>query len=227
MHVAFVCFPVRGIYGGGFRRLVALKALLLESEKVRDPVRPLCHRDLLVGGRGVFEVCDGLMVVVEDVDGGLGGRGPGLSGPSSQALAPSGRRTGARGLLAGRWALWWAWWGKALVPFRGDFPGILGALVGLVRGVGALNELSAADLQGVALCLVRGAGLVELGLAVPLHTNLHPPVWAFALEAVLDRALTPDPVDRVAVLEGLLDSCAWSELRVCFGLWRCLWWQGR
>ena len=49
----------RGIYGGGFRKVVALKALLLEAEKVGDPVRPLCHLQLLEGGGGVFVVCDG------------------------------------------------------------------------------------------------------------------------------------------------------------------------
>ena len=39
MPVAFVCFLVRGIYGGGRWSIVTLKALLLEGEKVGDPVR--------------------------------------------------------------------------------------------------------------------------------------------------------------------------------------------
>ena len=78
MPVAFACFLVCGINGGGLRRVVALKALLLESEKLGDPVRPRCHRELLEGGSGALGVCDGWVIEVEEVDGGLGGRGPGL-----------------------------------------------------------------------------------------------------------------------------------------------------
>ena len=54
------------------------------------------------------------------------------------------------------------------------------------------------------------AALVELLLAIPGHPNLQPTVWARILEAVLDRALPPDPVARVVVAEGLLDSPALS-----------------
>ena len=58
----------------------------------------------------------------------------------------------------------------------------------------------------MALWLVRGAvALVNYLLAVPLHPDLHPTVWIRVLEAVLDRALTPDPVVRVVVAERLLD----------------------
>ena len=45
---------------------------------VTDPVCTLCHREFLEGGGGILGVCDGRMVVVEAVDSGLGGRGPGL-----------------------------------------------------------------------------------------------------------------------------------------------------
>ena len=50
---------------------------------------------------GVLGVCDGRVVEVEEVDGGLGGGGPGLWRLVLSALAPSGRGTGARGLFAG------------------------------------------------------------------------------------------------------------------------------
>ena len=65
MPVAFVCFMVRGIYEGAFRGVVALKALLLESERVGAPVRNLCHRYFLEGGGGVLGVCDDWLVEVK------------------------------------------------------------------------------------------------------------------------------------------------------------------
>ena len=79
--MAFLCPLVRGIYGGGFRMVIALKALLPEDERVGNTVRPMCHRELLEGGGGVLGVCDGQLV-----DGSLGVRGPRLWGPSSPAL---------------------------------------------------------------------------------------------------------------------------------------------
>ena len=103
--VAFVRFPVRGIYGGGFWEVVALLALFLEGEEVGNPPRPLCHRELLEGGCGILGVCDGRVVEVGEVDGGLGGGGPGLWRLVPSALAPSGRGTGGRGPFAGWWAL--------------------------------------------------------------------------------------------------------------------------
>ena len=57
--VAFVCFLVRGIHGGGFEGVVALKALIPEREEVGYPVRTLCHRDLLECGVSVLGICDG------------------------------------------------------------------------------------------------------------------------------------------------------------------------
>ena len=68
--------------------------------------------------------------------------------------------------------------------------------------------MGAVELQGFALCLVRGAGLVKLGFAVPLHPEFHPTVWALPFEVVLDRALAPDPVAHVVVAVWLLDSRA-------------------
>ena len=70
-----------------------------------NPPRPLCHRELLEGGCGVLGVCDGRVVEVEEVDGGLAGGGPGLWRLVPSALAPSGRGTGARGVFASWWAL--------------------------------------------------------------------------------------------------------------------------
>ena len=78
MPVAFVCFLVRIICRGRFRRVIALKSLLLEAEEVGDPVCPLCHQELLQGSGGVLGVCDGPVVEVEEVDGGLEGQRPGL-----------------------------------------------------------------------------------------------------------------------------------------------------
>ena len=82
--VAFVCPLVQGIYGGGVRGVVALKALLLEGEKVGNPVRPPCHPELLEGDGGVLGVFDGRVVEIEEVDGSLGWRRPGLWGPSTR-----------------------------------------------------------------------------------------------------------------------------------------------
>ena len=53
------------------------------------------------GGRGVLGVCVGRVVEVEEVDGGLGGSGPGPWRLVPSALAPSGRGTEARGFLPG------------------------------------------------------------------------------------------------------------------------------
>ena len=161
------------------------------------------------------------------VDGSLGGRGLGLWRPSSPALVPSGRRIWARDFLAGLWALGWAWWGGGVAPLQGEFSVVLGAPVGLVLGGDALDGVGAVKLQGVALWLIRGASaLVELILAVPLHPDLHPTVWARVLEAELNRALTPDPVARVVVAEKLLDFRAFLELWARFGLGRSLWREG-
>ena len=196
-------------------RVVALKTLLLEGEKVGNQVRPLCHRELLEGGPGFLGVCDGQVVEVEEVDGSLDGRHPGLWWPSSPALAPQRRRTGAQRHFPGCWALGWAWWGEALAGFQGDFPSVLGASVGLFVGGEAPDGVASLELQAVALWLVRGAAaLIELPLAVPCQPYMHPTVWARVLEAVLDSALAPDPVPRVVVAEGLLDSRAPLKLWV-------------
>ena len=55
--------------------------------------RPLCHRELLEGSCGVLGVCDGRVVEVEEVDGGLGGGRPEL-----WRLVPSARQGGGLGL---------------------------------------------------------------------------------------------------------------------------------
>ena len=167
------------------------------------------------------------MPEVEEVDGSLSGRPPGLWGPSSPALAPSGRRMGARGPFAGWRALWWACWGEALATLQEEFSGVPCAPVGLVLEADASDGLDAVELQGVALSVVWcAAALVELFLAVPLHPELHPTLWARVLEVVLDCALTPDPVTGVVVAERLLDSCAFLQMLVRFGLGRCLWREG-
>ena len=72
--------------------------------------------------------------------------------------------------------------------------------------------MGAVELQGVAFWFVRGAAaLVQLPLAVPDHPDLWPSVVSQVAEAVLDCALTPDPVARVVVAEGLLDLPAFFE----------------
>ena len=76
-----------------------------EGEEVGNPTWPLSHRDLPEGGCGILGVCDGWVVEVEEVDGCLGGGGPGLWRLVPSALAPSGRGTGARGFFPGWWAL--------------------------------------------------------------------------------------------------------------------------
>ena len=60
-----------------------------------------------------------------------------------------------------------------------------------------------------------------LFLAVPDHPDLWPPVVPRVAEAVLDRALTPDPVACVVVAEGLLDLRALFESWVRLGRGRC------
>ena len=122
-----------------------------------NPLRPLCHQELLEGGCGVLGVCDGRSVEVEEVDGGLGGGGPGLWRLVPSALAPSGRGTGARGLFAWWWALGLARWGEALAPLWGEFPSVFGASVGLVLVGAEPDGVGAVELQGVAFWLVQGA----------------------------------------------------------------------
>ena len=83
------------------------------------------------------------------------------------------------------------------------------------------------ELHGVASWLVWGASaLVLLLLAVPCHPDLDPTIWARVLEAVLDCALTPDPVARVVGAERMLDLRAFLELWLCFWLGRCVWRKG-
>ena len=99
--------------------------------------------------------------------------------------------------------------------------------MGLVLGGEEPDGVDAVELQGVAFWLVRGAvALVWLFLAVPDHPVLHPIVGAQIAEAVLDCALTPDPVARVVVAERLLDLGALFEFWVRFGSGRCWWREG-
>ena len=63
--------------------------------------------------------------------------------------------------------------------------------------------------------------------AVPLDPYLHPAVLACAPGRVLDSTGAPDPVARVVLAIGLLESRAWLEFWVCVGLWWCLWGEGR
>ena len=111
-------------------------------------------------------------------------------------------------------------------PLRAISPVVLCALEGSFLGGDGLDELGALELQGLALRASQGAGLVELGLAVPLLPDLHPGNRALGLEAVLHRPLAPDPAARVVVAEGLLESPVRLEFLVHIRLWRCLWREG-
>ena len=113
---------------------------------------------------------------------------------------------------------------EALARFRRDCRGVLGAPGGLVLGGDTSEGVGPVEVQRVALCLVRGAALVELASAVPLHPDLRSTALVLSLEAVLDHALAPDPGPRVVVAEALLVSRAVSELWLRSGLRRCLWW---
>ena len=167
------------------------------------------------------------MVEVEEVDGGLGWGGPELWRLVPSALAPSGRGTGARGLFAGWWALGQARRGEALAPLQVELPSVFGASVGLVLFGAESDGVGAGELQGVAFWLVRGAAaLVYLFLAVPDNPDLWPPVVPRVAGAVLDRALTPDPVGCVVVAEGLLDLRALFESWVRLRRGRCWWREG-
>ena len=78
--------------------------------------------------------------------------------------------------------------------------------------------MGAVELQSLALWLVRGAvALVQLLLAVPGHADWHPVVGAQFPEAVLDRAIRPDPVACVVVAERLLDFRAFFKFWGRFG----------
>ena len=68
--------------------------------------------------------------------------------------------------------------------------------------------------------------LVQLLLAVPDNPDLWPPFIPQVAGAVLDCALTPDPVARVVVAEGLLDLRAFFESWVRLGCGRCSWREG-
>ena len=75
---SFLCFLVPGTYGGWLWGFVALEGLLLKDEDVQNPGCTLHHREFLEGGRGVLGVCQGWVVEVQEVDGGLCGCAPGL-----------------------------------------------------------------------------------------------------------------------------------------------------
>ena len=148
------------------------------------------------------------MVQAEEVDGGLGGGGPGLWRPVPSAPALSGRGTGARGYFAWSWALGWAWWGEALAPLRGEFPSVFGASVGLVFVDAEPDGSALLSSMVYAFWPVWGAAaLVQLLLAVQDHPHLWPPIIPQVAEAVRDCALTPDTVACVVVAAGLLDLC--------------------
>ena len=115
-----------------------------------NPARPLCHRELLEGGCGVPGVCDGRVVEVEEVGGGLGGGGPGLWWLVPSAPASSGTGTGAQGPFAGWWTLGQARRGEALASLRGELPSVFGASVGLVLFGAESEGVGAGELQGVA-----------------------------------------------------------------------------
>ena len=86
--------------------------------------------------------------------------------------------------------------------------------------------MGAGELQGVAFWLVGGAAALVYLLGPPDHPDLWPPVVPRVAEAVLDRALTPDPVACVVVAEGLLDLRALFESWVRLGRGRCWWREG-
>ena len=64
MPVAFACFLISAIYGGGFWRVFALEGMFMEREELWDPVITLCRGELLEGGDGVLGVSDGKVVEV-------------------------------------------------------------------------------------------------------------------------------------------------------------------
>ena len=155
------------------------------------------------------------------------GAGRGCGGLRPRPLPRQGGGLGLGDFLLGGGHLGVRGGGRPWLHSRGDFAGVVDAPVGLVLRGDAWDGLGAVELQGVVPWLVWGAAsFVELPLAVPGHPDLHPNVWARVLEAVLDCALALDPVTRVVVVEGLLDSRALLELWVCFGLGRCLWREG-
>ena len=132
-------------------------------------------------------------------------------------FGPSGRRTGALDLLAGRWR----------TP-RAHSGGI--SLVYLVflwaLSSGVTGRMGWALLSSKVSALSGALGWLSCGLGVPLHLDPQLTVWVLPLEAVLHRALPPDQVTPVVVVVGLLDSRAWLEFSVRVRLWRCLYWEG-
>ena len=115
-------------------------------------------------------------------------------------------------------------WGRPWLPSGGSSPVYLvplGALLsGMRSGMGRPLLSSKVSPSGLS------------GALLPWHTSFWrcqvtrictPPVEAQFLEAVLDGALTADPVACVVVAEGLLDFRAFFELWVRFRLGRCLW----
>ena len=97
--------------------------------------------------------------------------------------------------------------------------------MGPVLGGDTVDRVGAVLLDGVALCLVRGVGLVEWGLDAPLHPDLHPGVCGPAFGAVLDLFFAPDPVACVVAAQRLLDPRTLLQLWLGVGPWRCRWWE--
>ena len=118
-----------------------------------------------------------LMVASVSAGRGYGGRRPrpfprqaGGSGPGDFLLGV--------GRLGGRSQ------GSPLVHLRGSSLMYLVPLWALLSGVTRWMGRALIELQGLALWLVRSASaLVKFPLAVPLHPDLQPTVWARALEA--------------------------------------------
>ena len=166
----------------------------------------LRSRRLTVASVGAGRGCGGLCPWPLPCQGG--GLGPG-------DFLPSGGRLGRRGGC------------KPWLHSRGKLPSVFGASVGLVLVGAEADGVGAGELRGVAFWLVGGAtALVQLLLAVPDHLDLWPPVVPQVAEAVLNCALTHDPVARVVVAKGLLDLHALLESWVHLGWGRCWLWEG-
>ena len=141
--------------------------------------------------------------------------GRGCRGPGPRPLPGQGGGLGLRDFLPGCGRLGGHCSPVSFVPLWAFFSAVT-CRMWLAR---LSSKMSPSALSGVL-------GLLSWGSRCHWTRIVGPPFRAPAPVAVLDSALAHDPVARLVLVEGLLDSLALLELWVCFGPWCGLWREG-
>ena len=150
------------------------------------------------------------------------GAGRGCGGLCPRPLPRQGGGLGPRDFLPGGGRFGWRGGGRPWLHSGGSSPVYLVpllALFSLVRSrMGRALLSSRVWPSGLSGALLPWSSSFW---RCPDHPDLWPPVVPQVAEGVLDFALTPDPVARVVVAEGLLDLRAFFEFWVRLGWGRC------